>query len=75
MSAAGPGARANVATRIVKLETRFARPVNVGDVVRFSGRCVAVEGGRVRVEVSAKNQNGEDVLRNAVAEASFPEAP
>jgi 3-hydroxybutyryl-CoA dehydratase len=58
-------------TRIVKLETRFARPVNAGDVIRFTGRCVAVEAGRVLVEVSAKNQRGEDVLKNAGAEAAF----
>jgi 3-hydroxybutyryl-CoA dehydratase len=58
-------------SRIARLEVRFARPVNVGDTVRFEGRCVAVEGGRVRVEVSARNQRGEDVLRNAVAEAAF----
>ncbi len=58
-------------TRIVRLETRFARPVQVGDVVRVAGRCVAVEGGRVRVEVSATNQRGEEVLKNAAAEALF----
>ncbi len=60
-------------TRITRLETRFARPVAVGDTVRLEGRCVAVEGGRVRVEVTARNQRGEDVLRHASAEASFEE--
>jgi acyl dehydratase len=55
--------------RIVKLEVRFARPVAAGDTVRFEGRCVAIEGRRVRVEVSAKNQRGEEVLKNAAAEA------
>jgi len=30
---------------------------------------VAVEGGRVRVEVAARNQRGEEVLRHARAEA------
>jgi 3-hydroxybutyryl-CoA dehydratase len=61
-------------TRMVKIETRFARPVNAGDVIRFSGRCVAVEDGRVRVEVSARNQKGEDVLEYSAAEADFREA-
>ncbi len=60
-------------TRIVRLETRFARPVQVGDVVRLAGRCVAVEGRRVRVEVSATNQRGEEVLKNAGAEALLGE--
>jgi 3-hydroxybutyryl-CoA dehydratase len=55
--------------RIVKLEVRFARPVAVGDTIRFAGRCVAIEGGRVRVEVSARNQRGEEVLKHAAAEA------
>lgn len=55
--------------RIVKLEARFAKPVAAGDTVRFEGRCVAVDGARVRVEVTARNQRGEDVLRNAAAEA------
>jgi 3-hydroxybutyryl-CoA dehydratase len=55
--------------RIVKLEVRFAKPVAAGDTVRFEGRCVSVTGGRVRVEVSARNQRGEDVLKNAAAEA------
>ena len=56
-------------TRIARLEARFATPVAAGDVVRFEGRCVAVEGGRVRVEVAARNQRGEEVLRHARAEA------
>lgn len=55
--------------RIVKLEVRFAKPVAPGDTVRFEGRCVSIEGGRVRVEVSARNQRGEEVLKNAAAEA------
>ena len=62
-------------TRIVRVEVRFASPVRVGDVVTFAGRCVAIEGGRVRVEVSGKNQRGEDVIRRAAAVADFGEAP
>jgi acyl dehydratase len=55
--------------RMTHLEVRFARPVAAGDTVTFQGRCVAAEGGRVRVEVSATNGKGEEVLKNAVAEA------
>ena len=55
--------------RMTDLSARFARPVNVGDEVHFEGRCVAVEGRRVRVEVTALNQRGEAVLKAAFAEA------
>ena len=58
--------------QIRTLRTRFSRPVNVGDTVAFEGRCVAVEGTTVRVEVSARNQNGEEVLKGALAEAVLP---
>lgn len=58
--------------RIRTLRTRFSRPVNVGDTVTFEGRCVAVEGPLVRLEVSARNQKGEEVLKGALAEAVFP---
>jgi 3-hydroxybutyryl-CoA dehydratase len=54
--------------RIRTLRVRFSRPVNVGDVVTFQGRCVAVEGSVVRVEVTARNQSGDEVLKGAVAE-------
>ncbi len=61
--------------RMTDLSARFARPVNVGDEVRFEGRCVAVEGRRVRVEVTAVNQRGEAVLKAAFAEALVEEDP
>jgi len=59
--------------RLSRLRARFSRPVIVGDTVTFRGRCVAVEGAGVRVEVEAVNQRGEEVLRGATAEASFEE--
>ncbi len=59
--------------RVAKLEVRFARPVAAGDTIRFQGRCVAVEGRRVRVEVRATNQRDEAVLENAAAEAVIEE--
>jgi acyl dehydratase len=57
--------------RVRRLRARFSRPVAPGDVITFQGRCVGVEAGRVRVEVSARNQRGEEVLKGAVAEAAF----
>jgi len=59
--------------RVRRLKARFSRPVVVGDSVTFRGRCVAVDGGIVRVEVEAVNQRGEEVLKGASAEASFQE--
>jgi acyl dehydratase len=55
--------------RVRRLRARFSRPVAPGDTVTFEGRCVAVEGSTVRVEVSARNQRGEEVLKGAAAEA------
>jgi acyl dehydratase len=58
-----------------RLFARFSRPVLPGDAVTFEGQCTSAEGGAVRVEVSARNQRGEDVLRNAFAEATWPDGP
>jgi len=55
--------------KVKRVAARFTRPVQVGDVLTFEGRCTAVEGGRVKLEVSATNQRGEEVLKGAVAEA------
>lgn len=60
--------------RLRKLRARFTKPVQIGDVLTFRGRCVAVEGGVARLEISATNQRGEDVLKGAVAEAGVGEA-
>jgi acyl dehydratase len=54
--------------RVRRLRVRFSRPVVVGDVVTFQGRCVAVEGPVVRLQVEARNQRGEEILKGATAE-------
>ncbi len=59
--------------RLLRVRARFTKPVQVGDVVRLEGRCVAIEGDLVKLEVSAKNQKGEDVLKGAVAEGRVAE--
>lgn len=59
--------------RLVRVRARFTKPVQVGDAIRFAGRCVAIEGPLVKLEVSAKNQRGEDVLKGAVAEGRVAE--
>ncbi len=60
--------------RVRRLKVRFSRPVAVGDVVTFRGRCVAVEGPVVRLEVEARNQRGEEVLKGASAEGWVEDA-
>jgi acyl dehydratase len=45
--------------------------VIVGDRVTLRGRCTAVEGPVVKVELEALNQRGEEVLKGASAEAVF----
>ncbi len=54
--------------RVRRLRARFARPLQTGDVVTFEGRCTSVTGGAVQLEITARNQAGEDVLKGAVAE-------
>lgn len=58
---------------LVRVRARFTKPVQAGDVIRFDGRCTAVADGLVKLEVSAKNQRGEDVLKGAVAEGRVAE--
>ena len=45
------------------VDLRFLRPVRPGDTVTFSGKVTAIskeaDGGRVSVEVTATNQNGD----------------
>jgi acyl dehydratase len=54
--------------RVSLLSARFSRPVAIGDEVRLEGRCVALEAGVATLEVEARNQRGEEVLKNARAE-------
>jgi acyl dehydratase len=55
--------------RLRRLKVRFSRPVQPGDTLTFEGRCVAVEGPRLRLELTVRNQAGEDVLKGVAAEA------
>jgi 3-hydroxybutyryl-CoA dehydratase len=60
--------------RLRKLRARFTKPVQIGDVITFRGRCTAIEGGVARVEIAATNQDGDEVLKGAVAEGLVGEA-
>ncbi len=59
--------------RLVRVRARFTKPVQVGDVVTFEGRCTAIEGRTLRLELTATNQRGDEVLKGAVAEARLEE--
>lgn len=54
--------------RVKKVKVRFSRPVRIEDAVTFAGKVTKVEGGRAVAEMTAKNQNGEDVLKGTVVE-------
>ena len=59
--------------RLRRLRVRFSRPVQAGDVVTIFGRCTAIEGEALRLELSASNQKAEDVLTGVVADAVVKE--
>lgn len=54
--------------KVRKVRARFSRPVAIEDTVTFEGKVVKVEGDRAWAEISAKNQNGEDVLKGTSIE-------
>lgn len=59
--------------RLRRLRGKFTKPVQVGDVITFRGRCAAVNGGTVKLDVQVVNQRGEDVMKGAGAEGFFGE--
>jgi len=59
--------------RVRKLRARFVKPVKPGDTVTFTGRCAAIEGSTVRVELEVRNQDGVEVLERATAEGLIEE--
>jgi 3-hydroxybutyryl-CoA dehydratase len=54
--------------RLARVRARFTKPVQVGDVITLEGRCAAIEGRTLRLEVVARNQHGEEVLKGVVAD-------
>jgi acyl dehydratase len=55
--------------KVRRVKVRFSKPVRIDDTITFEGKVTAVEGGKLTAEISAKNQNGEDVLKQTVVEA------
>jgi acyl dehydratase len=59
--------------RLRRLKVRFSKPVQAGDTITFEGRCVAKEGPTLRLELTARNQAGDEVLKGVVADATVGE--
>lgn len=55
--------------KVSKVKVRFSRPVMVEDTITIVGKVTSIEGGKLTAELSAKNQKGDDVLKNTVVEA------
>ena len=55
--------------KVSKVKVRFSKPVVIDDVITVTGKVTAIAGGVLTAELSAKNQKGEDVLKNTVVEA------
>jgi len=53
---------------VTGLKARFSRPVRPEDTVRFEGTVSEVSAGVVTAAVVARNQSGDEVLKNVVVE-------
>ena len=53
---------------VTAVKARFSKPVRPEDTVRFDGTVTEVSGGRVKAAVVARNQSGDEVLKNVVVE-------
>ena len=55
--------------KVSKVKVRFSRPVMIEDTITIIGKVTAIEGGVLTAELTAKNQKGDDVLKNTTVEA------
>ncbi len=55
--------------KVSKVNVRFSRPVMVEDTITIVGKVTAIENGTLTAELTAKNQKGDDVLKNTVVQA------
>src|SRR5262249_47279605 len=53
---------------VTGVKARFSKPVRPEDTVRFDGTVSEVSGGMVRASIVARNQSGDEVLKNVVVE-------
>jgi acyl dehydratase len=54
--------------KLRRVRVRFSKPVQADDLVDFQTKVTKSDEQGVTVEVSAKNQRGEDVLKGVTAE-------
>ena len=61
---------------VTGVKARFSKPVRAEDTVRFEGTVTEVSGAVVKASIVARNQSGDEVLKNVVVEgrARAPEA-
>lgn len=59
---------------VTRVQVRFRRPVRLEDTVTFEGTVTEVTERTVRARLVARNQHGEDVLRDVELEGLRPEA-
>jgi len=53
---------------VTGVKARFSKPVRPEDTVRFEGTVIEASGGAVKASIVARNQLGEEVLKNVVVE-------
>jgi 3-hydroxybutyryl-CoA dehydratase len=53
---------------VTGVKARFSKPVRPEDTVRYDGTVSEVSGGVVRASIVARNQSGDEVLKNVVVE-------
>jgi 3-hydroxybutyryl-CoA dehydratase len=56
--------------KIKRVKVRFSKPVRIDDIVTFDVKVTSVDNGKIVAEISAKNQSGDEVLKQAVVEAA-----
>lgn len=58
-------------SKVGGIRVRFSRPVAPNDTVTFTGTVTAIENGVITAELSAVNQNGQQVLKGATLEGKL----
>jgi len=53
---------------VTGVKARFSKPVRPEDTVRYDGTVTQVSAGVVRASIVARNQSGDEVLKNVVVE-------